>query len=45
MIGYIIGKYSYQAICAEKLMQMPNSQIGRVLREQRGKLKGGLYDG
>jgi len=45
LFGYLIGKYSYQAKCAEKLMQLPNSEIGRVLRERRGKMKGELFEG
>lgn len=45
IIGYLVGKYSYQTVCAEKLMKIPDSQIGRVLRERRGKLQGGLYEG
>jgi len=43
--GYLIGKYSYQTICAEKLMQLPNSELGRVLRERRGKASGELFQG
>jgi hypothetical protein len=39
-LGYVIGKYSYQNKCAERLMQIPNSEIGRVLRERRGKAMG-----
>lgn len=45
MFGYMLGKYSYQAICAERLMQLPNSEIGRVLRERRGKSNGELFKG
>lgn len=45
MIGYMIGKYSYQTICAERLMQLPSSEIGRVLRERRGKADGELFKG
>lgn len=44
LLGYIIGKYSYQNVCAEKLMQLPNSEIGRVLRERRGKIKNEIYN-
>ncbi|XP_025418670.1 OCIA domain-containing protein 1 isoform X2 [Sipha flava] len=40
LLGYVIGKYSYQNKCAERLMQIPNSEIGRVLRERRGKAMG-----
>lgn len=35
VIGYFIGKFSYQSKCAEKLMQLPNSQIGEMLRQKR----------
>lgn len=35
IIGYFIGKFSYQTKCAEKLMQLPNSQIGEMLRKKR----------
>jgi len=45
LFGYVIGKYSYQAKCAEKLMQLPNSEIGRILRERSGKTKGEFFDG
>lgn len=45
MFGYILGKYSYQTICAERLMQLPNSEIGRVLRERRGKLNDERFNG
>jgi len=44
LFGYVIGKYSYQAKCAEKLMQLPNSEIGRVLRERSGKTKSEYFD-
>lgn len=35
VVGYFIGKISYQGKCAEKLMQLPNSQIGEMLRQKR----------
>lgn len=35
IMGYFIGKFSYQSKCAEKLMQLPNSQIGEMLRKKR----------
>ena len=43
LVGYVIGKYSYQTKCAEKLMQLPNSELGRVLRERRGKASGEFF--
>lgn len=36
ILGYIIGKLSYQSVCAEKLMRLPNSQIGEMLRRRKG---------
>lgn len=27
-VGYFIGKLSYQTVCAEKLMTLPNSKLG-----------------
>lgn len=35
IIGYFMGKISYQQKCAEKLMQLPNSPIGEMLRQRR----------
>lgn len=35
IVGYFLGKFSYQTKCAEKLMQLPNSQIGEMLRKKR----------
>lgn len=35
VVGYFVGKFSYQSKCAEKLMQLPNSQLGEVLRQRR----------
>lgn len=42
MVGYFIGKLSYQQACAEKLMALPGSYIGQLLRERKdGKIGGG----
>jgi hypothetical protein len=41
-LGLIIGKLSYQGKCAEKLMQLPNSQVGELLRRRK---QSGLLDG
>ncbi|KAJ8934251.1 hypothetical protein NQ318_008694 [Aromia moschata] len=41
VVGYFVGKFSYQSKCAEKLMQLPNSQIGEMLRQKR---KGNLQE-
>nr|CAD7431004.1 unnamed protein product [Timema monikensis] len=34
-IGYFLGKLSYQSKCAEKLMHLPNSPIGELLRRRK----------
>lgn len=34
-LGFLIGKLSYQAKCAEKLMRLPNSQVGEMLRRRK----------
>ncbi|XP_013776987.1 OCIA domain-containing protein 1-like [Limulus polyphemus] len=34
--GWVVGKISYQSHCEEKLMQLPNSQIGEMLRKKKG---------
>lgn len=38
IIGYFIGKMSYQRKCAEKLMALPNSHIGEMLRQRKGQM-------
>lgn len=35
--GYFLGKLSYQRQCAEKLMQLPDSYVGEMLRKKRNK--------
>lgn len=35
VLGYFVGKFSYQSKCAERLMQLPNSQLGEILRQRR----------
>lgn len=35
IVGYFMGKFSYQQKCAEKLMQLPNSPVGEMLRQRR----------
>lgn len=46
IFGYFIGKFSYQQKCAEKLMQLPNSEIGEMLRQRRrGNFKEGVEPG
>lgn len=41
VVGYFIGKLSYQNKCAEKIMAIPGSKLGEMLRMKR---KGGLYE-
>ncbi|KAF2892778.1 hypothetical protein ILUMI_13395 [Ignelater luminosus] len=41
VVGYFVGKFSYQGKCAEKLMSLPNSPIGEMLRQRR---KGGFQE-
>ncbi|XP_036334478.1 OCIA domain-containing protein 1-like [Rhagoletis pomonella] len=35
IIGYFLGKFSYQQKCAEKLMRLPNSRLGELLKQRR----------
>ena len=42
VLGYFAGKFSYQTKCAEKIMRIPNSQLGEMLRRRRN---GGLSEG
>lgn len=42
ILGYFLGKFSYQSKCAEMLMRLPNSQLGEALRQK--KLKGGFQE-
>lgn len=41
IVGYFIGKFSYQAECAEKIMQLPDSKLAEMLRMRK---KGGLAE-
>lgn len=41
LIGYFLGKFSYQNKCAEKIMQLPNSKLAEMLKMKK---KGGLYE-
>ncbi|KAG8226481.1 hypothetical protein J437_LFUL007363 [Ladona fulva] len=39
ILGYFLGKISYQGKCAEKIMQLPNSKLAEILRQKkRGRL-------
>lgn len=35
ILGYFVGKFSYQQKCAEKIMRLPNSRLGELLRQRR----------
>lgn len=35
VIGYIAGRFSYQSVCVEKLMQLPGSQFAEMLRQSK----------
>lgn len=35
IVGYLMGKVSYQGKCAEKLMALPDSKVGALLRNRR----------
>ncbi|CAH2230332.1 jg17269 [Pararge aegeria aegeria] len=35
IVGYFLGKLSYQQACAEKLMALPGSYIGQLLRDKK----------
>ncbi|XP_068148072.1 OCIA domain-containing protein 1 [Drosophila tropicalis] len=35
ILGYFVGKFSYQQKCAEKIMRLPNSRLAEVLRQRR----------
>ncbi|XP_059059750.1 OCIA domain-containing protein 1-like [Achroia grisella] len=43
VVGYFIGKLSYQQACAEKLMALPGSYIGQLLRDRREGKIGGTF--
>ncbi|KAG5682409.1 hypothetical protein PVAND_011762 [Polypedilum vanderplanki] len=36
IVGYFIGKFSYQSKCAEKIMQLPNSRLAEALKRRKG---------
>lgn len=35
VLGYFVGKFSYQQKCAEKIMNLPNSRLGEILRQRQ----------
>ncbi|CAL4068341.1 unnamed protein product [Meganyctiphanes norvegica] len=38
LIGFVLGKLSYQNACAEKLMRLPNSPVGEALRKRKSQV-------
>ncbi|XP_065367725.1 OCIA domain-containing protein 1 [Calliphora vicina] len=40
IMGYFVGKFSYQQKCAEKIMALPDSRLGEILRQRKN--QGGL---
>lgn len=44
ILGYFIGKMSYQRKCAEKLMQLPDSKLGEILRRRKHAASGSLQE-
>lgn len=40
VLGYFVGKFSYQQKCAEKIMALPDSRLGEILRQRKN--QGGL---
>lgn len=41
IVGYFMGKFSYQRQCAEKIMKLPNSKLAEMLKMKR---RGGLME-
>lgn len=35
-IGYLLGKFSYQSTCAQKLLQLPDSKLADAIRRSKG---------
>lgn len=33
--GYIAGRFSYQSVCEQKLMNLPGSKFGEMLRKRK----------
>ncbi|PSN35362.1 hypothetical protein C0J52_11496 [Blattella germanica] len=42
IVGYFLGKVSYQSKCAEMIMALPNSPLAEMLRQR--KRKGGFQE-
>lgn len=43
VIGYFVGKFSYQQKCAEKIMALPDSRLGEILRQRKNQSGLGGY--
>ncbi|XP_073847645.1 OCIA domain-containing protein 1-like [Musca autumnalis] len=41
IVGYFLGKFSYQQRCAEKIMALPNSRLAEILRQRQSQRGGG----
>ncbi|XP_075229633.1 OCIA domain-containing protein asrij [Lycorma delicatula] len=41
IVGYFVGKLSYQQRCAEYFMALPNSEVGEALRKRKNQKYGG----
>lgn len=35
LFGYIAGRFSYQSVCVEKLMNLPGSRFAELLRKSK----------
>ncbi|XP_075165863.1 OCIA domain-containing protein asrij [Haematobia irritans] len=44
IVGYFMGKFSYQQKCAEKLMALPNSRLAEILRQRQQQRGGGFLN-
>ncbi|XP_069701206.1 OCIA domain-containing protein 1 isoform X2 [Periplaneta americana] len=42
IVGYFLGKFSYQSKCTEMIMQLPNSKLAEMLRQR--KRQGGFQE-
>lgn len=40
VFGYFLGKFSYQQKCAEKIMRLPGSKLGELIRQKKNS---GMY--
>ncbi|XP_055855213.1 OCIA domain-containing protein 1 [Episyrphus balteatus] len=42
IVGYFLGKFSYQQKCAEKIMRIPGSKLGEMLRQKKNNAMYGM---